>query len=453
MEATAQVQPTIFSHKKILVVGLGKTGFSCARYLVVCGAEVAVTDSRERPPELERLSVELPDVAVFVGGFDARAFEFAEQLVVSPGVSLKEPMLARAIERGVPCIGDIELFAQAVTAPVIAITGSNGKSTVTSLVGAMAREDGRDVRVGGNLGTPALDLLGDYEPDCYVLELSSFQLETTYSLDAVAATVLNISSDHLDRYVDINEYAAAKRRIFNGTGVLVLNADDPAVANMAPAGRACIWFGLDAPGPGQYGLRRHNGEVWLARGTQALLPELALLLRGRHNLANALAALALGEAAGFSIDAMLRALRAFPGLAHRTQRVAERDGVNWYNDSKGTNVGATIAAVQGMSGQVVLIAGGMGKGADFTPLRAALAGKARAVVLIGQDAKLIERALAGAVPVAHAADMVEAVHRAAALAQPGDTVLLSPACASFDMFSGYEQRGEQFMQAVRSMFE
>jgi len=450
MGAVLQVQQAQ-SKPKVLVVGLGKTGLSCARYLSAHGYELAVTDSRAQPPGLETLRTELPDVALFLGGFEERVFDLAEELVVSPGVSVKEPLVARALTRGIPVIGDIELFARAAEAPVIAITGSNGKSTVTSLVGAMAREAGRDVRVGGNLGTPALDLLRDVEPDCYVLELSSFQLETTYSLNPAVATVLNVSPDHMDRYGELADYAQAKERILRGDGVMVLNADDPAVAAMAEPGRRCIYFTVGEPGDGNYGLRQIDGQTWLCKGEQELVEAGELLLRGRHNLANALAALALGESAGFGLDAMLSALRGFPGLAHRTQWVASIQGVEWYDDSKGTNVGATVAAVQGMTGPVVLIAGGDGKGQDFSPLKPVLKEKARAVVLIGRDAPLIEQALGGAVPTVHAADMSAAVQQAAELAQPGDSVLLSPACASFDMFSGYEERGRVFVDAVRRM--
>jgi UDP-N-acetylmuramoylalanine--D-glutamate ligase len=450
MGAVLQVQQAQ-SKPKVLVVGLGKTGLSCARYLSAHGYELAVTDSRAQPPGLETLRTEFPDVALFLGGFEERVFDLAEELVVSPGVSVKEPLVARALARGVPVIGDIELFARAATAPVIAITGSNGKSTVTSLVGAMAREAGRDVRVGGNLGTPALDLLRDVEPDCYVLELSSFQLETTYSLNPAVATVLNVSPDHMDRYGELADYAQAKGRILRGDGVMVLNADDPVVAAMAEPGRRCIYFTLGEPADGNYGLRQRGGQTWLCKGGAELIEAGELLLRGRHNLANALAALALGEAAGFGLEPMLSALRGFPGLAHRTQWVANTQGVDWFDDSKGTNVGATVAAVQGMAGPVVLIAGGDGKGQDFSPLKPVLADKARAVVLIGRDAPLIEQALGGAVPTVHAADMNAAVQQAAELAQAGDSVLLSPACASFDMFSGYEERGRVFVDAVRRM--
>lgn len=435
-----------------LIVGLGKTGLSCARFLADQGVPLAVTDSRAQPPGLIELQQNLPDIAVFVGGFDPAAFAAAQQLVVSPGVSLREPLIADAMLRGTPVLGDIELFARYAKAPVIAITGSNGKSTVTTLVAEMAKSAGRTVRVGGNLGMPALDLLEITEPDLYVLELSSFQLETTASLNAVAAVVLNISADHMDRYQNMGEYIAAKERVYHGSGVMVLNADDAAVMAMAQPDRSAVSFGLNKSGSESgiidFSVIDSAGQAWLAHGTQPLLAVTDVRIKGWHNIANALAALALGDAVGLPMDAMLNTLRDFPGLPHRSQWVAEFDGVAWYNDSKGTNVGATLAALQGMSGKVVLIAGGLGKDADFTPLRQAVVEKARAVVLMGRDASLIEAALDGVVPVVRAVTMQDAVAQARYLAQSGDVVLLSPACASFDMFSGYEERGQVFADAV-----
>lgn len=435
-----------------LIVGLGKTGLSCARFLTGQGVPLAVTDSRAQPPGLIELQRNLPDIAVFVGGFDPMVFAAAQQLIVSPGVSLREPLIADAILRDTPVLGDIELFARYAKAPVVAITGSNGKSTVTTLVAEMAKNAGRSVRAGGNLGTPALDLLAATEPDLYVLELSSFQLETTASLNAAAAVVLNISIDHMDRYQNIDEYIAAKERVYRGTGIMVLNADDAAVMAMAQRDRTTVSFGLSEPGnesiANHFGVIDSAGQAWLAHGTQLLMAVTDVRIKGLHNIANALAALALGNAVGLPMDAMLGTLRDFPGLPHRSQWVAELDGVAWYNDSKGTNVGATLAALQGMPGKVVLIAGGVGKDADFTPLRQAALEKARAVVLIGRDAPLIEAALNGVVAVAHATTMQDAVIQARYLAQSGDVVLLSPACASFDMFSGYEERGQVFTDAV-----
>jgi len=434
---------------RVLIVGLGKTGLSCARYLTRLGVEVAITDSREQPPELASLRAELPDVAVFTGGFDEQVFASADELIVSPGVSLQHPMIVHALEQGKTVLGDVELFAQHVTAPVIVITGSNGKSTVTSLVGIMARESGIDVRVGGNIGKPVLELIEDDEPDCYVLELSSFQLEYTHSLNAKVATVLNISPDHMDRYESLEDYIEAKKRVFRGNGVLVLNRDDAQVMAMAEPLRKIITFGLDDAEANQYGLCQYQGDVWLCRGDQPLLARDELLIPGMHNAANALAALAIGEAAEFSQSAMLRALKGFQGLPHRSQFVTESNGVRWYNDSKGTNVGATQAALTGMDGQVVLIAGGEGKGADFSGLVPAVRDKARAVVLMGKDAGVIAEALSGNDNIVFAKDMEDAVLQARELAHEGDAVLLSPACASFDMFDNYEQRGDIFMDCVR----
>jgi UDP-N-acetylmuramoylalanine--D-glutamate ligase len=437
--------------RKTLVVGLGKTGMSCARYLVRCGSEVAVTDTRVAPPELEAARQELPEMPLFLGAFSESAFARAEQIVVSPGVSRNHPLIEAAAARGVEVIGDIELFARAAAAPVVAVTGSNGKSTVTTWVGEMARAAGCVTRVGGNLGTPALEMLQDEEPDLYVLELSSFQLETTWSLATVAAALLNMSPDHLDRYASVEDYAAAKQRIFRHAAVQVVNADDPLAVSLVDTARPVRRFTLAEPGSEDYGIAIHAGSEWLMRGPQPVLPVHALRLAGRHNAANALAALALGDAAGLPEAAMVRALESFRGLPHRMQWVAEVNQVTWYNDSKGTNPGATCAAAGGLQKPLVLLAGGDGKGADFSPLRDALAGKARAVILFGRDARLIESALDGIVPVQHAASLQEAVKLASRTARPGDAVLLSPACASFDMFRNYEQRGQVYMDCVRSL--
>ncbi len=441
-----------------LIVGLGKSGLSAARALQALGVAFAVTDSRADPPGLAALRAECPNAPLYLGGFDPAAFAGAARLLVSPGVSVQTPLIAEAAARGVPVEGDIEWLARLTTTPIAAITGSNGKSTVTTLLGLMTERAGVRAAVGGNLGTPALELWLQTEgrhpnvaPELYVLELSSFQLETTHSLNARVATVLNISPDHLDRYDSLEDYIAAKRRIFRGDGVMVINADDPVVMAMVEAGREVQCFTLTEPGESDFGLRREDGEIWLAHGQERWIAASELQISGDHNLANALAALAMGHALGLARDGMLAALREFTGLAHRTTLVRERGGVRWFDDSKGTNVGATVAAVRGLPGQVVLIAGGDGKNQDFTPLRAALADKVRAVVLIGRDAPLIAAALGDSVPLHSVAGMVQAVARAAELAQPGDSVLLSPACASFDMFSGYEERGAVFAEAVRRL--
>jgi len=433
-----------------LVVGLGLTGLSCARYLARRGEPVEVADTRAEPPQLGALREALPDVPVHLGGFPERVFAAAGRLVVSPGVALDAPAIREAMAAGVPVLGDIELFARAAPGRVAGITGSNGKSSVTTLVGEMARCEGWRVAVGGNLGPPALELLDEPGMELFVLELSSFQLETTRSLRAAAAAVLNVSADHMDRHASLDAYAEAKRRIFAGDGAMVLNLDDPRVAAMREPGRRAIGFTLGAPGADAFGVRGRGGRPWLARGARCLLPVDELRVRGRHNVANALAALALGHALGFSVGAMLDALRAFTGLPHRCQLVATRGGVRWYDDSKATNVGAAVAAIGGLAeeGEIVLIAGGDGKGADFGALAEAVACHVRAVVLLGRDAGRIEAALGGAVPVARAASMVEAVDAAARWARPGDSVLLAPACASWDMFTDYAARGRAFSEAV-----
>ena len=432
---------------RVAVVGLGKTGLSAARFLLRQGIGCAVVDSRDKPPGLAQLREEMPGVAVFLGGLNSTALNVATHLLVSPGVALEEPAIRAALRGGARLLSDIDLFACMAQAPMVGITGANGKSTVTTLLGEMARAAGRKAGVGGNLGTPALDLLSE-DAELYVLELSSFQLERTTQLQCAAATVLNVSPDHLDRYPDIASYAEAKRRIFRGEGVMVLNADDPLVMDMAEPERRCVTFGLgDAPLPDFHLLQCEDGD-WLARKGVPLLPVTQLRLQGRHNLANALAALALGEAVDLPFEAMLAALRAFRGLEHRMQWVADTGGIAWIDDSKATNIGACQAALEGLSGKAVLIAGGDGKGADFSPLVPAVARHARAAVLMGRDAPLLEQALHGVTHTVRVANMREAVCAARQLAQPGDTVLLSPACASWDQYEDYRHRGRMFAEEV-----
>lgn len=441
---------------KTLVVGLGKTGLSCVRFLRSQGVPVAVADSRQNPPGLEQARREMPDLALFLGGFDCDVFSAAGRLVVSPGVPVRDPAIAEAARRDVPVIGDIELFAQAARAPVAAITGSNGKSSVTTLLGQMARLAGVTAGVGGNLGPPALDLLDD-AVELYVLELSSFQLETTYSLNPRVATVLNVSADHMDRYDDLSSYAGTKARIFKGAETAVLNRDDSRVREMAGTAEQDVGFTLGAPATeSDFGVLAHDGEPWLARGSSLLLPASEVAAKGRHNLANALAALAMGQACGLADTAMMEALRIFRGLPHRTDLIYSKGGVDWYDDSKGTNPGATVAALDGLidpsePARAVLIAGGDCKGADFAPLVSAVQRAVRAVVLIGRDAAMIEAVLPGRVRVLHAKSMQEAVRLAFGEAQPGDCVLLSPACASFDMFDSYQHRGRVFASAVERL--
>jgi UDP-N-acetylmuramoylalanine--D-glutamate ligase len=444
-----------------VVVGLGKTGASCLRYLAKRGVPVKATDTRTAPPGLAELGALASSVDIRLGGIDLGLLDGATQLLMSPGVSLEEPIAFEARARGIEILGDIELFARDVQAPVIGVTGTNGKSTVTSLVTRMAAAAGLRVLAGGNLGKPALDLLEEPVPDLYVLELSSFQLETTRSLELLAAVVLNVSADHMDRYASIGAYARAKSRIYRNAATVVLNADDPLVAAMRGAALA----GTVAPGAAaprivtfstqrtdaDFALVRDRSDTFLARRGEVLLDTARMKITGVHNAANALAALALGEAAGLPKGAMLEALKTFPGLEHRSQWVADVAGVRYVDDSKGTNVGATRAAVDGLAGPLILIAGGDGKGQDFTPLAAAFRGKVRHTVLIGKDAPAIESVLQGVCTTERAATLPAAVSAAAGAARPGDTVLLSPACASLDMFRDYGERGAVFAAAVRAL--
>ncbi|QZX84291.1 UDP-N-acetylmuramoyl-L-alanine--D-glutamate ligase [Metapseudomonas otitidis] len=437
-----------------IVVGLGKSGMSLVRFLARQGVPFAVADTRENPPELATLRLQFPQVEVRCGELDVEFLCRAQELYVSPGLALATPALQEAAKRGVKLSGDIELFARHAKAPIVAITGSNAKSTVTTLVGDMARAAGKRVAVGGNLGTPALDLLAD-DIELYVMELSSFQLETTERLNAEVATVLNVSEDHMDRYADMQAYHLAKHRIFRGARQVVVNRGDalsrPLVADQLP----CWSFGLNKPDFKAFGLIEEDGEKYLAYQFEKLMPVRELKVRGAHNQANALAALALGHAVGLPFESMLAALREFTGLAHRCQWVRELRGVAYYDDSKATNVGAALAAIEGLGadidGKLVLIAGGDGKGADFSGLTAPVARYCRAVVLLGRDAELIAAALGDAVPLVRVKTLDEAVQRCAELAREGDAVLLSPACASLDMFKNFEERGRLFAQAAEGL--
>jgi UDP-N-acetylmuramoylalanine--D-glutamate ligase len=452
-----------------VVVGLGKTGASCLRYFAKRGIAVRATDSRRAPPGLAELGALADSLDLRLGGFDLSLLDGASQVLISPGVSLEEPIARAARARRIEVLGDIELFARHVQAPVIGITGTNGKSTVTTLVARMAAAAGRRVLAGGNLGVAALDLLEQPVPDLYVLELSSFQLETTSSLKLQAAVVLNVTADHLDRYPSVAAYALAKSRIFAHAATVVLNADDPLVSAMRGAATRAgaggplrtVTFsiagaGADAGadtdgGRADFSLLRDGAKTFLARHGAALLDTARMKISGLHNAANALAALALGEAAGLPMRTMLEALESFPGLPHRSEWIADVAGVRYVDDSKGTNVGATMAAVAGMPGPLVMIAGGQGKGQDFTPLAQAFRGKVRHAVLIGQDAAVLAAALEGVCTLETVASMPDAVVAAARMARAGDTVLLSPACASLDMFRDYGQRGDVFAAAVRSL--
>jgi UDP-N-acetylmuramoylalanine--D-glutamate ligase len=433
-----------------LVVGLGRTGASLLAYLERRGLPAAGYDDAGGEPVARTLRAR-PGLPVAVGAVPADWWERFAAVWVSPGVPSNHPVLVEARRRGLPVEGDIELFARAARAPVLAVTGTNGKSTVVALLGAMATRAGRRTVVGGNYGTPALDLLTDPEPELYVLELSSFQLELTTSLRTRASAVLNLTEDHLDRHESMDAYAAAKERIFHATGLAVGNRDDAYVRAMLERCSAPrLSFGAGPPEGEDYGLVDDAGDLWLVGGRRRLLAARELLLVGRHNLLNVLAAWALAEAAGLPEDAVRDAARAFPGLPHRMRVVGERGGVRYYDDSKATNVGATVAALRALERPIVAILGGRGKGQSFAPLAEAARGRLRAAVLIGEDAPAIARALDGVCPLVNAADMDEAVRRASALARSGDAVLLAPACASFDMFRDYADRGERFRAAVEA---
>lgn len=438
-----------------VVIGLGKTGLSCVRYLRSRGYPVAVNDTRDHPPGLADFRAEFPGITVSLGGLDSALLGQATEVIASPGISVNEPELVAASQAGIPVVGDVELFCREVKAPIVAITGSNAKSTVTTLVGLMAQNAGIDVGVGGNLGTPVLDMLRAGEQALYVLELSSFQLETTHSLRAAVAVVLNISEDHLDRYHTMAAYHQAKHRVFRNCQQYVVNRDDPLTVPLLPESIRKWSFGLGKPDLNDFGVLVEGGEKYLAQGLRKLLKVSDMKIVGDHNVANALAALALGSAVKLPMDVMLATLREFTGLKHRCQLVLNRDDIGWYNDSKGTNVGATLAAINGLgaaiAGKVILIAGGVGKGQDFSPLSPALEKFGKALVLIGEDGPKIGAAVSPAVARVSADTLNDAIKQARALAAPGDAVLLSPACASFDMFRHYEDRGDQFVAGVLAL--
>lgn len=481
------------SKKSVLVLGLGETGLSLVRWLSHQGAQLRVADSRAHPPALIDAQAEFPEMEIHCGAFHDNLLTGIAMIAISPGVPLQQAFVQRAAARGIDIVGDVELFAQAfndhysahirqskqstlsatvqnidlpsriITSPkIIAITGSNGKSTVTDMVGNMCRAAGLNTVMAGNISPAVLDALlqqGLHQPEVWVLELSSFQLESTSSLNVDAATVLNISEDHLDRYNDMRAYSAAKARIFQGSGVQILNRDDPrsmamALPNETPA-RTHISFGLSEPANKlDWGITQTDEGAWLIQGQRRILQAAELQVAGLHNVANALAALALCRAVDIPLPPLLRALKNYQGLPHRVERVAEIDNVLYYDDSKGTNVGATVAALQGLQRPTILIAGGEGKGQDFSPLLPAVSKHARAVVLIGRDAPLIAATLSNCgVPIHYASDMVDAVQQAASMARAGDAVLLSPACASFDMFKNYVHRASVFVGAVQALQE
>ncbi|MBT3197025.1 MAG: UDP-N-acetylmuramoyl-L-alanine--D-glutamate ligase [Gammaproteobacteria bacterium] len=449
--------------KRTLVLGLGKSGQSVIRHLSRQGVPLSAADTRNNPPGLDRIVQQFPGLSLHLGPLEQALLCAVERIVLSPGISYYHPALQAAIRAGVEVVSDVELFAREVSAPVVAITGSNGKSTVTTLVAEMAAAAGMAVRAGGNLGTPALDLLQPPAVDLYVIELSSFQLESIKSLAPAAAVVLNVSADHLDRYQDLSHYAAVKGRIYQHAECLIYAADDPLVVGLMEqfgnpsADRYPYYQTLSTGGKPGYGVGDElNGGGGISRAGEPWMAIESIRMVGHHNRMNAVAALTLGAAVGLPESSMVETLQRFSGLPHRTEWVAELQGVGWVNDSKGTNVGATEAALAGLSSpavaeKIVWIAGGQGKGADFSPLRSLVAERVRAVVLMGEDATTIAAALGSVVPLHYAKDMMEAVRIAHAIARPGDTVLLSPACASFDQYSGFEARGLAFVTALERL--
>ncbi|AOA59558.1 UDP-N-acetylmuramoyl-L-alanine--D-glutamate ligase [Acinetobacter larvae] len=438
-----------------VVAGLGISGVAAVNFLYQQGYRVAVTDSRETPPGHEQIPA---DVVRVFGSLDQALLLQAEEIIISPGLDPKHPAIQAAQAAGIAIVSEIQILRRATTQPIVAITGSNAKSTVTTLVGQMAEDAGRKVAVGGNLGRPALDLLKD-DPELYVLELSSFQLEATSNLHAEVAVVLNMSEDHLDRHGDMQAYHAAKHRIFQGVKHVVYNRDDALSRPLVPDQVAMQSFGLNAPDLNQYGLLKDlDGTIWLARGRERLLNCAELYIQGMHNYANVLASLALGEAIALPRDSMLNTVKQFKGLAHRCEYVTTIAGVRYYNDSKGTNIGASLAAIEGLgasiassAGQLAIILGGQGKGQDFHSLKAALQQYVKVAVLIGEDAAVIADAVQGSTHLLNANSLAEAVALCQQHTQSNDVVLLSPACASFDMFSGYVERGQQFVACVDAL--
>ncbi len=440
--------------KRVLVLGLGDTGHSVANWVASQGGTVRAADTRAAPPRMKDFAGEL-----HAGKFKVSLLRDVDLVCISPGLSLEDELIQAAVAKSIPVVGDIELFAWAVArenaGKVLAVTGTNGKSTVTALTGHLLRSAGVDCEVAGNISPPALDALLKRRkpPAAWVLELSSYQLETTWSLAPVASAMLNLSEDHLDRYAGLAEYASAKARIFAGGGAQVLNRCDATSMALSLAGRTQVTFGLDRPEmPEDFGIGNSADAGWLVRGAERILRVAELPLAGAHNASNALAACALAHLAGVPLTALAQGLRSFRGLPHRMERVALRGGVEWLDDSKGTNVGATVAALKGLSRKAVLILGGEGKGQNFAPLAPAIRERAKHVLLIGRDAALIEKAIAASgVPMERVESMEQAVARAAQLSASGGTVLLSPACASFDMFRDYKHRGDVFAAAVKGL--
>lgn len=440
-----------------LVVGLGKTGQSIARYLERRQQPFAVFDTRPNPPGVEAFKEAFPKAPLFLETLPDDIYEKTTELITSPGVSLDNPFIIKAKAHSIPIIGDIECLAREIKAPIVAITGTNGKSTVTTLIGEMAKEARLSVAVAGNIGIPVLDLLDDgVNYDLWVLELSSFQLDLTKSLVPTASTILNISPDHLDRHHNLDNYINAKQSIFKNSSYIIYNREDiHTKPKIIQDGQKVESFGLNEPSLDSWGLLSKNDEFFLAFGEDSFVSVQSLKIKGKHNWQNALAAMALANAVGIGREAIYSVLSHFCGLPHRCQWVRTIDGVEWINDSKGTNIGATISAIMGIGssiqGKIILIAGGVGKGADFHELRPAVKGYVHSAVLIGTDAPKIEESLADLVPVFSASSFEEAILLAKQAAKKGDVVLLSPACASLDMFKDFNHRGERFTELVHQL--
>ena len=444
----------IATNRRTAILGTGATGMSVARFLSARETPFVLIDSRAEPPHRDQIQRDFPDIELILGDFDQERLVQFDRLIVSPGISLSEPALVAAREQGVELIGDLELFLQYAKSPVVAITGSNGKSTVTTLLGQMARDTGLKVGVGGNLGTPMLDLL-DSNSQLYVLELSSFQLELLDNSRGAIVALLNISADHLDRYPQLQQYHAAKHRIFRGAGKVVVNREDSLTRPLISTQIPMTTFGLNQPDLGDFGILEGLSEGYLSYGIERLMRIEELALKGTHNLANALAALALGYAADLPMQTMLKTLKTFKGLPHRCENIAEIDGVLYIDDSKATNIGAAVAALHsfGVKGQknLLLIAGGQSKGQDFDRLKSPLSDFVKLTLLLGEDAQQIQQAVAGCGDLIMVDSIELAVQAAHQVAVPGDIVLLSPACASFDMFTGFEHRGQCFQEAVTAL--
>ena len=434
-----------YQGKNVVIVGLGLTGLSCVNFFIARGVVPRVMDTRATPPGIDKLP---ESVERYVGGLNEDWLLAADLIIANPGIALATPALSAAEDAGVEIIGDIELFCREAQAPVVAITGSNGKSTVTTLVGEMAKAAGVSVGVGGNIGLPALMLLNQPH-DLYVLELSSFQLETTYSLKAAAATILNVTEDHMDRYpLGLQQYRAAKLRVYENAQTCVVNADDALTMPIRGADERCVSFGVDV---GDYHLNRQQGETWLRVKGEKVLNVKEMTLSGQHNYTNALAALALSDAVGLPRASSLKALTTFSGLAHRFQLVHERHGVRWINDSKATNVGSTEAALNGLhvTGTLHLLLGGDGKAADFSPLTPYLQGDNIRLYCFGRDGAQLAALRPDIAQIT--GTMEEAMRLIAPAARSGDMVLLSPACASLDQFKNFEQRGDIFAQLAKEL--